>query len=192
MPARRFPPPWSVGAAFVRETQRGCRDFFFLLSPFSQTNFSKKTFLPGGIHPGRERLMIPSRLPVLGAIALIVVMILNCGVAVAGPNQTSADYVMPGCRDAASLISFSIYPQPRITGLLSRINASSSFRVEFKLSFSVMHWPVASTENNRPSVLYSGIVIPLEPTCCFSRSQSSLRPFQVRNDEGGLGGIINP
>ena len=51
--------------------------------------------------------MIPSRLPVLGAIALIVVMILNCGVAVAGPNQTSADYVMPGCRDAASLISFS-------------------------------------------------------------------------------------
>jgi hypothetical protein len=51
--------------------------------------------------------MIPSRLPVLGAIALIMVMILNCGVAVAGPNQTSADYVMPGCRDAASLISFS-------------------------------------------------------------------------------------
>ena len=51
--------------------------------------------------------MIPSRLPVLGAIALIVVMVLNCGVAVAGPNQTSADYVMPGCRDAASLISFS-------------------------------------------------------------------------------------
>ena len=27
----------------------------------------------------------------------------SCGVAVAGPNQTSADYVMPGCRDAASL-----------------------------------------------------------------------------------------
>ena len=151
---------------------------------------SAKKLSHPAIHPGRERLMIPSRLPVLGAIALIVVMILNCGVA-AGPNQTSADYVMPGCRDAASLISFSIYPQPRITGLLSRINASSSFRVEFKLNFSVMHWPVASTENNRPSVLYSGIVIPLEPTCCFSRSQSSLRPFQVRNDEGGLGGIIN-
>ena len=49
--------------------------------------------------------MIPNRLPV--TIALIVVMILNCGVAVAGPNQTSADYVMPGCRDAASLIAFS-------------------------------------------------------------------------------------
>jgi len=48
--------------------------------------------------------MIYTRLPVLGAIAL---MIFNCGVAVAGPNQTSADYVMPGCRDAASLITFS-------------------------------------------------------------------------------------
>jgi hypothetical protein len=44
---------------------------------------------------------------VLGVIALIVTMILNCGVAVAGPNQTSADYIMPGCRDAASVITFS-------------------------------------------------------------------------------------
>ena len=51
--------------------------------------------------------MIRTRLPVLGAIALIMATIFNCGVAVAGPNQTSADYVMPGCRDAASLISFS-------------------------------------------------------------------------------------
>src|SRR5215469_17882452 len=51
--------------------------------------------------------MIPRRLPVLGAIALIVAMILDCGIAVAEPNQTSADYVMPGCRDAASLITFS-------------------------------------------------------------------------------------
>jgi hypothetical protein len=49
--------------------------------------------------------MIRARLPVL--IALIVAMILNCGVTVAQPNQTSADYVMPGCRDAASLITFS-------------------------------------------------------------------------------------
>jgi hypothetical protein len=48
--------------------------------------------------------MIQTRLPVPGAIAL---MIFNCGVAVAEPNQTSADYVMPGCRDAASLIAFS-------------------------------------------------------------------------------------
>jgi hypothetical protein len=48
--------------------------------------------------------MMHTRLPVLGAIAL---MIFNCGLAVAGPNQTSADYVMPGCRDAASLITFS-------------------------------------------------------------------------------------
>jgi hypothetical protein len=44
--------------------------------------------------------MIRTRLPVLA-------MILNCGVTVAQPNQTSADYVMPGCRDAASLITFS-------------------------------------------------------------------------------------
>ena len=51
--------------------------------------------------------MILTRLPTLGAITLIVVMILNCVVAVAGPNQTSADYVMPGCRDVASLITFS-------------------------------------------------------------------------------------
>jgi hypothetical protein len=34
-------------------------------------------------------------------------MIFNCGVVAAGPNQTSADYVMPGCRDAAALITFS-------------------------------------------------------------------------------------
>jgi hypothetical protein len=51
--------------------------------------------------------MIQTRLPLLGAIAVIVAMIFNCGVAVAGPNQTSADYVMPSCRDAASLITFS-------------------------------------------------------------------------------------
>src|SRR5215469_18931932 len=48
--------------------------------------------------------MIHTRLPVLGAIA---VMIFNFKVAVAEPKQTSADYVMPGCRDAASLITFS-------------------------------------------------------------------------------------
>ena len=51
--------------------------------------------------------MIPTRLPVLGSIAVIVAMIFNCGVAVAGPNEISADYFMPGCRDAASLITFS-------------------------------------------------------------------------------------
>ena len=51
--------------------------------------------------------MISTRLPLLGAIAVIAVMIMNCRVAVAGPNQTSADYVMPGCRDTASLITFS-------------------------------------------------------------------------------------
>ena len=47
------------------------------------------------------------RLPVLGSLAVIVVMIFNCGVAIAGPNHPSADYIMPGCRDAASLITFS-------------------------------------------------------------------------------------
>src|SRR5437660_3449712 len=51
--------------------------------------------------------MIRSRLPVLGAIALIMATTFNCGAAAAGPNQSSADYVMPGCRDAASLITFS-------------------------------------------------------------------------------------
>ena len=51
--------------------------------------------------------MFRTRLPVLRAITLIAVMIFNCGVAVAEPNQTSADYIMPGCRDAASLITFS-------------------------------------------------------------------------------------
>jgi hypothetical protein len=40
-------------------------------------------------------------------LAVIVVMIFNCGAAIAGPNQPSADYIMPGCRDAASLITFS-------------------------------------------------------------------------------------
>ena len=40
-------------------------------------------------------------------LAVIVVMIFNGGVAIAGPNQPSADYIMPGCRDAASLITFS-------------------------------------------------------------------------------------
>ena len=51
--------------------------------------------------------MIRARLLVPGAIALIVAMIFNRGVAVAGPNQISADYVMAGCRDVASLITFS-------------------------------------------------------------------------------------
>ena len=50
--------------------------------------------------------MISYRLPVLGAIAVIVALRFNCGVAVSEPT-TSADYVMPGCRDAASPITFS-------------------------------------------------------------------------------------
>ena len=51
--------------------------------------------------------MVHTRLPLRSAITLIAVMIFNCGVAVAEPNQTSADYIMPGCRDAASLVTFS-------------------------------------------------------------------------------------
>ncbi len=51
--------------------------------------------------------MVCTRLPVPGVIALIMMMIFSCGAAVAEPNQTSADYIMPGCRDAASLITFS-------------------------------------------------------------------------------------
>jgi hypothetical protein len=50
--------------------------------------------------------MISYRLPVLGAIAVIVALIFNCGVAVSEPT-TSADYVMPGCRELASLVTFS-------------------------------------------------------------------------------------
>jgi hypothetical protein len=49
--------------------------------------------------------MIAARLPVLGIAAVIL---LSCGVAVAGPSQPSASYFMPGCRDAASLITFSV------------------------------------------------------------------------------------
>src|SRR6516164_9708227 len=56
--------------------------------------------------PDGETPMVHTRLPLRSAITLIAVMIFNCGVAVAEPNQTSADYIMPGCRDAASLISF--------------------------------------------------------------------------------------
>jgi hypothetical protein len=49
--------------------------------------------------------MFDTRLLVLGAIAA---MLLSCGVAVAEPNQSSASYFMPGCRDAASLVNFSV------------------------------------------------------------------------------------
>ena len=72
--------------------------------------------------------MIQTRLPVLGAIAL---MIFNCGVAVAEPNQTSADYVMSGCRDAASLITFSktaeSEEQVSLTGFCAGIVVGLSF-----------------------------------------------------------------
>src|SRR5215472_2983209 len=57
--------------------------------------------------PEGETPMVHTRLPLRSAITLFAVMIFNCGVAVAEPNQTSADYIMPGCRDAASLVTFS-------------------------------------------------------------------------------------
>jgi hypothetical protein len=83
----------------------GCRDFFFVPSPFSQKNFRKKAF------PPRVILRAAGEMPMsrvrLGVIALIMAMIFNGGIAVAEPNQTSADYVMSGCRDAATLITFS-------------------------------------------------------------------------------------
>ena len=73
--------------------------------------------------------MIRTRLPVL--IALIAAMMLNCGVVVAGPNQTSADYVMPGCRDAASPIAFSNVgeseEQASLMGFCAGIVAGFSF-----------------------------------------------------------------
>ena len=75
--------------------------------------------------------MIRTRLPVLSAIALIVEMIFNCGVAVAEPNQTSADYVMPGCRDVASLVTFSNVGEPEeqasLMGFCAGIVAGFSF-----------------------------------------------------------------
>ena len=40
-------------------------------------------------------------------IAVSLAVSLNCGVAVAQPAPPSADYWMPGCRDAAALIHFS-------------------------------------------------------------------------------------
>src|SRR6516165_11135947 len=42
--------------------------------------------------------MISTRFPLLGAIAVIAVMIMNCRVAVAGPNQTLLRYAwVSGC-----------------------------------------------------------------------------------------------
>jgi len=56
---------------------------------------------------GRQRdLMIQA-----ATLAGIVAMIFNCGVAIAGPNPPSADYIMPGCRDAASLEPISKSPE---------------------------------------------------------------------------------
>ena len=61
--------------------------------------------------------MVRTRLPLLSAIALIVAMIFNCGVAVAGPIQTSADYLMPGCRDAGICVPAGTTSQ-QVTGIV--------------------------------------------------------------------------
>ena len=57
------------------------------------------------VHGPQRDLMVQAAMAVLCAI---VVMLVSCGVAVAGPNEPSASYFMPGCRDAASLITFSV------------------------------------------------------------------------------------
>src|SRR5262252_1854508 len=67
-------------------------------------NMNRQT---SGPSPEGGTPMVHARLPLRSAITLIAIMIFNCGVAVAEPNQTSADYIMPGCRDAASLVTFS-------------------------------------------------------------------------------------
>jgi hypothetical protein len=50
--------------------------------------------------------MVCTRLPVIRGVAFIVAMIFSCGTAVSEPDQTSADHIMPACRDAAALITF--------------------------------------------------------------------------------------
>jgi hypothetical protein len=105
--------------------------FSFSLHPLAKKNSAKKLSHSANPHPEGVRPMIRTRLPVLSAIALIVEIIFNCGVAVAGPNQTSADYVMPGCRDAASLITFSNVgeseEQASLMGFCAGIVAGFSF-----------------------------------------------------------------
>jgi len=57
--------------------------------------------------PEGEAPMIGTRLWLLAAIALPAVMMLNCRAAVAEPSQSSSDYIMSGCRDAAAFVRFS-------------------------------------------------------------------------------------
>src|SRR5215470_11013640 len=108
--------------------------------------------------------MIHTRLPILGAIALIVVSILNCAIAVAGPNQTSADYVMPGCRDAASLITFS-----NAAGSEEQVSLTS-FCAGIVVGLSFMGQPY-------------GICVPTGTTCQYRRS---VYRRTAREDSRGL------
>ena len=158
---------WSVGAGLCQKDNVTCGwlpRFFFLPPPFSQKDFSKKTFPPRVIPPDGKRPMICTRLPLLGAIALIVAMIFNCGVAVAGPTQTSADYLMPGCRDAASLITFSNAGESEEQASLM------GFCAGIVVGLSVMGQPYGIC-------VPAGTTFSKSPVSSFSTSTDSLRGF---------------
>jgi hypothetical protein len=93
MPARRFPPPWSILVQPLSERQRNVRRaaaiFSFSLHPLAKKISAKNFCTPRNLRRKEERPMICTRLSMLSAIALIVAMIFNCGVTVAGPTQTS-------------------------------------------------------------------------------------------------------
>ena len=114
--------------------------------------------------PEGDRPMIRTRLPVLRAIALIVAMMFDCGAAVAGPDQTSADYVLVGCRDAASLITFSELESPK-----NRLPSWASVRGLLLASAS---W-VSLTEYVFPRVR----LLSKPPVSSFSTSTDSPRGF---------------
>ena len=48
----------------------------------------------------------------LSLIPATFLVVLNCGAAVAQPVPSSADYWMPGCREAAALVHFSNDGEP--------------------------------------------------------------------------------
>jgi hypothetical protein len=82
--------------------------FFSLsLSTLWPERFLQKSSLASPNPAEGDRLMARIRLTVLRNMAGILAMIFSCGLSVAEPDQTSADHLMPACRDAASLLSFS-------------------------------------------------------------------------------------
>jgi len=153
---RLFPPPWSVediSGAFVGTTTWLPR-FFFVPPPFSK-KIQQKTFHPRILSGNGEKQMISTRFPLLGAIAVIAVMIMNCRVAVAGPNQTSADYVMPGCRDAASLITFPTQQGPKNSFLLRASVRGSLLASASWASLTAYVCPLARLLNKSPVSSFS-------------------------------------